>query len=142
VIPERLVELWEDLRWGSRRALGRLDAEGTKSADARRVFRRRRQAAVIVLVLVLYAVFRFVPVPGLPCEVSPAKSCVPTDHAIALVPIDAEAYLHIDLDPGSSQFSTARDLTSRLPHFGEIEQGIFSALGLGPRLDLRSDIAP
>jgi len=142
VIPERLVELWEDLRWGSRRALGRLDAEGTKSADARRVFRRRRQAAVIVLVLVLYAVFRFVPVPGLPCEVSPAKSCVPTDHAIALVPIDAEAYLHIDLDPGSSQFSTARDLTSRLPHFGEIEQGIFSALGLGPRLDLRSDVAP
>ena len=142
MIPERLAELWEDLRWGSRRALGRLGADGTQSADARRVYRRRRQAAVIVLVLALYAVYRFVPVPGLPCDVSPAKTCVPTDHAIALVPIDAEAYLHVDLDPGSSQFSTARDLASRLPHFGEIEQGIFGALGLGPRLDLRSDVGP
>ncbi|MEK6252568.1 MAG: DUF3352 domain-containing protein [Actinomycetota bacterium] len=142
MIPERLVELWEDLRWGSRRALGRLGAEGTRSADTRRVFRRRRQAAVIVLVLALYAIYRFVPVPGLPCEVSPAKTCVPTDHAIALVPIDAEGYLHIDLDPDSSQFSIAKDVASRLPHSGEIEQGIFGALGLGPRLDLRSDVAP
>ena len=142
MIPERVVERWEDLRWGSRRALGRLGADGSPSADARRVYRRRRAAAVIVLVLALFAIYRFVPVPGLPCDVSPAKTCVPTDHAIALVPIDAEAYLHIDLDPGSSQFSTARDLASRLPHFGEIEQGIFSALGLGPRLDLRSDVAP
>ena len=142
MIPERLVELWEDLRWGSRRALGRLGAEGTRSADTRRVYRRRRQAAAIVFALALYAIYRFVPVPGLPCEVSPAKTCVPTDHAIALVPIDAEAYLHIDLDPDSSQFSTARDMVSKLPHSGEIEQGIFGALGLGPRLDLRSDVAP
>ncbi len=142
MIPERVVELWEDLRWGSRPALGRLGADGSPSADARRVYRRRRAAAVIVLVLALFAIYRFVPVPGLPCDVSPAKTCVPTDHAIALVPIDAEAYLHIDLDPSSSQFSTARDLASRLPHFGEIEQGIFSALGFGPRLDLRSDVAP
>jgi hypothetical protein len=142
VIPERVAELWEDLRWGSRRALGRLGADGSPSADARRAYRRRRQAVAIVLVLALYAIYRFVPVPGLPCEVSPAKTCVPTDHAIALVPIDAEAYLHVDLDPGSSQYSTARDVASRLPHFGEIEQGIFGALGLGPRLDLRSDVGP
>jgi Protein of unknown function (DUF3352) len=137
-----MVELWEDLRWGSRRALGRLGADGTRAADARRVYRRRRQAALIVLALGLYAIYRFVPVPGLPCEVSPAKTCVPTDHAIALVPIDAEAYLHIDLDPDSSQFSTARDVASRLPHSGEIVQGIFGALGLGPRLDLRTDVGP
>jgi hypothetical protein len=142
VIPERVSELWEDLRWGSRRALGRLGADGSPSVDARRVYRRRRAAAAIVLILALFAIYRFVPVPGLPCDVSPAKTCVPTDHAIALVPIDTEAYLHIDLDPGSSQYSTARDLSSRLPHFGEIEQGIFSALGLGPRLDLHSDVAP
>jgi hypothetical protein len=142
VIPERVSELWEDLRWGSRRAMGRLGADGSQSADGRRVYRRRRQAAAIVLVLALYAIYRFVPVPGLPCDVSPAKTCVPTDHAIALVPIDAEAYLHIDLDPDSSQYSTARDVASRLPHFGEIEQGFFGALGLGPRVDLRSDIGP
>ncbi|HEY8639848.1 MAG TPA: DUF3352 domain-containing protein [Solirubrobacterales bacterium] len=94
------------------------------------------------MVLALCAIYSFIPVPWLPCEASPAKTCVPTDHAIALVPIDAEAYLHIDLDPDSSQFSTARDVANRLPHSAEIEQGIFGALGLGPRLDLRSDVGP
>ncbi|HEY8639847.1 MAG TPA: hypothetical protein VIL53_05015 [Solirubrobacterales bacterium] len=42
MIPERLVELWEDLQWGSRRTLVRLGAEGTQPADSRRVIRRRR----------------------------------------------------------------------------------------------------
>jgi len=94
------------------------------------------------LVLAVYAVFRFVPVPGLSCDVSPAKTCVPTDDAIALVPGDAMAYLHIDLDRDSNQFSTAEDVASRLPHFGQIQQGIFAALGVAPDLNLRDDLGP
>jgi hypothetical protein len=168
VIPERLTELGEDLRWGIRRALARL--RGRRAASPTRtppappptytpppaptpapppptrtqVVRRRRivavGVAVVVLVLAASAVFLFVPVPGLPCDVSPAKTCGTTDDAIALVPADAIAYLHVDLDRDSDQFSTAAEVARRLPHFEQIQQGIFAALGIAPDLNLRDDI--
>jgi hypothetical protein len=133
VIPARLTELWEDLRWGVGRALRRLG--GGASGDPQQVFRRRRRAAVVLAVLALAAVYLFVPVPGLPCEASPAKTCVPADDAIALVPADAAAYLHLNLDRDSDQFATAQEVLAKLPHAGQIEQGLFRSLGLAPRLD-------
>jgi Protein of unknown function (DUF3352) len=140
-VIERLAELAEDLRWGSRRAWRRLRggpvATGRLPSSA--VLWR---GGLVALVLALYALFRFVPLPGLSCDASPAKSCAATDHAIALVPADAGAYLHIDLDRESDQVRTAEAVAGRLPHFEAIEQGIFSSLGIAPGVDLRRDIGP
>jgi hypothetical protein len=136
VIPERLIELWEDLRWWVRRAVDRLGGGPDAPLTHEQRIRRRRAGALIVLVLGLYAVFRFVPVPGIPCSVSPAKTCIPADDAIANVPAGAEAYLHLNLDRDSSQFETALDTGSRLPHFQQIVQGVLARLGLASGLRL------
>ena len=90
----------------------------------------------------MLAVFLFERLPGVPCDVSPAKSCTPDDRAIDLVPADADAYLHLDLDPASDQFKTAREVSSKLPHTASVEQGLFAALGLGRGLNLNRDVAP
>jgi hypothetical protein len=139
VIPQRLAELWEDLAWGARRTLRRLAAPPRSRQAA---IRRRRTVALVGLALILYAVFRFVPVPGLSCEVSPAKTCSTPDHAIELVPANAEAYVHVDLDRGSSQFATAESVAAKLPHSTAIAQGLFSGLGPAPRINFRRDVAP
>lgn len=139
-MPERFAELWEDVRWGARRLFDRLRGGPTAPPTRQEVIRRRRVVALAVLVGGLYAFFRFVPVPGLPCDVSPAKTCIPSDDAIALVPAGAQAYLHIDLDRDSSQFSTGGEVASRLPHFEQIAQGVFTRLGLAPGLNLQRDI--
>ena len=138
MIPERLTEFWEDLRWWVRRAFDRLG--GADPDDPQRVFRRRRRIAIGLLLIAVLGLLIFVPVPGIPCSVSPAKTCVPSDDAIDLVPADADAYLHFNLDPDSSQYSTAQDVLGRLPHAGQIEQGLFSASGLAPGVDLRADV--
>lgn len=139
-MTERLREIWEDVRWGVRRAIDRIG--GGDPADPKRVFRRRRRMAVGAIVVALVCLFVFVPVPGVPCGVSPAKECVPSDDAIDLVPGSVEAYVHFNLDPDSSQFSTAKDVLGRLPHAEQIEQGLFGASGIGGGVDLRRDLAP
>ena len=102
----------------------------------------RRRFAAVLLVLGLYAVFRLVALPGVPCEISPAKECPPTDDAIALVSADAYAYSHLNLDRDSSQFERALDLVDEFPHFAAIAQGTFTALGPGRELDLTIDVYP
>lgn len=135
----RLEEIWDDLRYHVGRAFRRLgDVRLPKSREA--AVRRRRAAAVLVVLLGLVAVFVFVPVPGLSCGISPAKACVPADDAIDLVPEDALAYLHVDTDPGSGQFSTAKDVAGKLPDIASIEQGAFEQLGVAPGIDLRRDV--
>jgi uncharacterized protein DUF3352 len=139
-VIERLKDRWEELRWGVRRALDRLPRRDGPPLDRGRVMRRRRAVALVVMALALYAVIRYAAIPALPCQVSPTESCPPTDHAIALVPAGAAAYLHIELDRGSDQFKAAEEVASRLPHSAEIAQGIFGVLGLAPGLDLRRDV--
>lgn len=139
MIPERLSELWEDVRWGVRRAFERLG--GDDPDDPQHVFRRRRRIAVALLVVAVLCLLAFAPVPGVPCDVSPAKTCVPGDDAIELVPADADAYLHFNLDRDSSQYSTGQEVLGRLPHAGQIEQGLLEASGLARGVDLRTDLA-
>jgi hypothetical protein len=134
-----MAEIWDDLRWWTARTFRRLgDARLPQSREA--AVRRRRAAAVLVIVLALLAVFVFVPVPGLSCGFSPAKTCTTPDHAIDLVPQGALAYVHVDTDTSSSQFSTAKDVAGRLPDFASIEQGAFEQLGVAPGIDLRRDV--
>ena len=137
---KRLEELWEDLTWGVRRALWRLRGGARAPRDRSSVIRRRRAVVLAMIALASYAVLRYVAVPALPCQVSPTESCPPTDHAIALVPAGADAYLHIELDRDSDQFKTAEELAAKLPHSADIAQGIFRVLPLAPGLDLRRDV--
>jgi hypothetical protein len=102
----------------------------------------RRRAAAVVAILALYAVIRLVPIPGLPCELSPAKECASTDGAVSLVPADSYAYLHLDLDPDSSQFEQARELVGLLPHFRGILEGAYRAADPGSPLTIRADVLP
>jgi hypothetical protein len=135
VIRDRLAELREDLGWGLRRTAQRLRRGGPGLSA-----RGRRQVALVVLVLAVYGVFRFVAVPGVPCDASPAKACVATDHAIDLVPAGSYLYLHLNLDRETDQFSQAQDLAGKLPHFDAIAQGSSQALGLPPAVNLRRDV--
>jgi hypothetical protein len=102
----------------------------------------RRRFAAVLLVLGLYVVFRLVALPGVPCEVSPAKECPPTDDAIGFVPAESYAYAHLNLDRDSSQFEEALDQLGKLPHPGAIAQGTFEVLGPGRTLDLTLDVYP
>jgi Protein of unknown function (DUF3352) len=161
----RIRDLFEDLRHALTRTLGRVGRllRGALGLIAipllaagrfiRRIghavsdfwFRRslsfRRRTAAVALVLIAYAVVRWVAVPGVPCSISAAKECPPSDDAIALVPDDAYAYVHVNLDGSSSQFRAARGLADVLPHFDAVEQGTLQLAGLG-NLNAGADIAP
>lgn len=102
---------------------------------------RRRALALFALVAV-YAVVKLVPVPGVSCEISAVKECPPSDDAIAFVPADAFAYLHVSLDPDSSQLRSAREVSARLPHFEAIAQGLFASLSGRGDIDLARDVEP
>ena len=141
-------ELFQDLGYLIGRFLRRVGAAFLAAGRAvrglwfRRSLRFRRRFAAVLLVFALYAVFRLVALPGVPCEVSPAEECPPGDDAIALVPADAYAYAHLNLDRDSSQFEQAADLAALFPHFRSIAQGSFRALGPGRRLDLAVEVLP
>jgi hypothetical protein len=119
-----------------------ISGRGLRSAWLGRSLAFRRRAALVVLVLALYALIKLVSIPGLPCQLSPAEECPPADDAIALVPADAYAYAHANLDRDSSQFENAADLAAKLPNFETIAQGFAEALDLSGGLNLRQDLAP
>ncbi len=102
----------------------------------------RRRAAAVVAILALYAVIRLVPIPGLSCELSPAKECASADGAVSLVPADSYAYIHLDLDPDSSQFEQAQELVGLLPHFRGIVEGAYRAADPESPLTISADVLP
>ncbi len=86
-----------------------------------------------------------VAVPALPCEAPGGESCPPSDHAIGLVPDDALAYAHANLDRGSDQFEAAEDVASRVPTLAQQAIGRLEARLPGPHgapLDFDQEIAP
>jgi hypothetical protein len=81
------------------------------------VFARRRLLAAIAVAIALLACFAFA-VPNLPCQFPGGDSCPPADDAEELVPADALAYLHANLDPDTDQYEAAADLVAKLPTVG------------------------
>jgi hypothetical protein len=67
--------------------------------------------AALALVVLLVAVA----VPALPCQFPAGDVCAPPDDAAELVPADALAYLHIDVDRSSAQYRLAADEVRRIP---------------------------
>ena len=75
--------------------------------------RRRLLAALGAAVVIL--LFLALAVPQLPCEFPGGDACAPEDNAAELVPADALAYVHVDLDPDSDQMELAGDLADATP---------------------------
>ena len=94
--------------------------------------------------VVLYLVIKFLPVPGVPCEISAAKECAPSNDTIAYVPRDALLYAHLTVNSDSHQWELARDLRDELPNFTALLQSDTSALAgpAGRPLDLSREVLP
>ena len=93
------------------------------------VARRRLVAAlgVAVLLLVLFSAS----CPTCPASSPAATRCPPADDAVELVPADALAYVHANLDPETEQYAAASELAAELPVLGgELDR---PRPGAGPR---------
>jgi Protein of unknown function (DUF3352) len=95
-------------------------------------------------VVALYAVVKFAPVPGVPCQISAAKECAPSDDAIAFVPADAVLYAHLTLDSDSHQYELITDLRDELPDVINLLQQATAALPTpsGRPVDVSAGILP
>ncbi len=101
---------------------------------------RRRIAAVAILVGAV-AVLVLVIAPLAPCWVPGGDRCPPSDDAIELVPADADAYVHMNLDPDTDQAEVAGPVTEKLPELTTQAAGLL-ALATDRVIDYRRDIAP
>jgi Protein of unknown function (DUF3352) len=108
------------------------------AAGRRRLLAALGAAAALVLILGLA-------VPNLPCELPGGDRCPPPDDAEELVPSEALAYAHVDLDSDSEQHEQAADVAESLPTItGEIVRRALALLP-GPRgapPDFERDLDP
>ncbi len=102
------------------------------------------RAGAVAGLVVLYLIIKFLPVPGVPCQVSAAKECAPSNDTIAYVPRNAVLYAHMTVNSDSHQWELARDLGDELPSFTALLQSDTSALGgpAGRPLDLAREVLP
>lgn len=103
------------------------------------VARVRLAAAAIVAALVV--VVLLVVVPAAPCGVPGGDECPAPDDAIALVPDDALAYAHVDIDPEGEEFRAASDLASRVPLLSRLTIGRLAGVA-GRPVDFESQVRP
>ncbi len=118
--------------------------EGLAYWWSRRSRGTRIQIYAALGVFLLYLVVKFLPVPGVPCEVSAAKECAPSNDTIAYVPRDADLYVHLTLNSDSHQWELARDLRDELPNFTALLQSDTTALATpgGRPVDLSHEVLP
>jgi hypothetical protein len=105
---------------------------------------RRRLAMALGFVAVLVLILA-VAVPALPCSFPGGDRCPPSDDAIQLVPGDALAYVHVNLDPDSEQYRDASDLAARLPTLTQLATGRLLSRLPGPQgrpADFPRDVTP
>jgi hypothetical protein len=106
------------------------------------VIARRRLVAALGVGAVLLILFSVV-VPNLPCEFPGGDSCPPADDAAELVPAEALAYAHANLDPETEQYEAALELGADLPVLGgQIADRTLEFLGGGgdEPLELGGDV--
>lgn len=101
--------------------------------------RHRIAAGLIAAAVVLVAWIILVPVA--PCGLPGGDRCAPDDDAIALVPDDALAYVHLDVDPESEQFAAAADIGGRVPLLSRLTVDAVSGIA-GADVDYARQIGP
>jgi hypothetical protein len=111
---------------------------------ARRSRATKQRIFAVAGVVALYAVLKFAPVPGVPCEVSAAKECAPPNDTIAYVPADAVLYAHFTVKSDSHQSELAGDLADEIPDVSQLAQQVTSALPTptGTPVNVTEEILP
>ena len=105
----------------------------------------RQRLAVAVAVLAVLLVIAFVAVPALPCGAPGGDVCPPSDDAIALVPDDSLAYLHVNMDPDTEQYDKASEVAARVPTLADQVTSRLLGRLPGPRgrpVDFARDVQP
>ena len=108
----------EDVLYVTGRFLRRLPgatAGGLATAWKRLGSRARLLLGTVVAGVAALIVFVGLAVPNLPCELPGGGACAPDDSAEELVPADALAYVHLDLDPESEQVADASRIVTSVP---------------------------
>jgi Protein of unknown function (DUF3352) len=134
-LREKLQALWRALRrvaaalayWWARRSRG-----------------TRIRIFSVLGVILLYLVVKFISIPGVPCEVSAAKECAPSNETIAYVPRDAALYAHVTVNSDSHQWDLAEDLRGELPNITALLRSVTGSLvpqGARP-IDLPREVLP
>ena len=119
------------------------DAAGAAWGGLSTVARRRLAAALAAVVLVV--LFLTLAVPNLPCQLPGGDYCAPDDDAEELVPAEALAYLHANLDPETEDYERATEVAERVPVVsGQVIDRVLAGLPgpVGARLDFESDVRP
>jgi hypothetical protein len=115
------------------------EAPGSDPDPDSQTTRARIIAAVIVAATAAFVYFVLVPVA--PCSFPGGDSCPPGDDAIALVPDDALAYAHVDIDRDTDQVEAATELAGRMPLLSRIAVGGLTRLA-GVKVDFESQVEP
>jgi hypothetical protein len=104
----------------------------------------RMRIFAVAGVVVVYLIVKFLPVPGVPCGISAAKECAPSNGTIAYVPRDAVLYAHLTVNSSSHQWDLAGDLKDELPNFAALLQSDTSSLATpaGRPVDLSGKVLP
>lgn len=122
----------------------RLSGTGDKDPDVEedpRAGTTRARIVAAVIVAATAAIVYFVLIPAAPCSFPGGDSCPPGDDAIALVPDDALAYLHLDIDRDDDQVAAGTELAGRVPLLSRIALGAITQLS-GVKVDFSSQIEP
>jgi hypothetical protein len=101
----------------------------------------RHRIAALAIVAAAAALIWFVLIPVAPCGLPRGDSCPPGDDAIALVPGDALAYAHLDVDPDSDQFAAASEIATRVPLLTRLAVAGLGRLA-GVEFDYRRQVEP
>ena len=91
----------------------------------------RMRGAVALGALALVALAAFVVVPNLPCAAPGGDECAPDDDAMALVPADALAYVHVNIEAGAEQAEAAVTVAERTPLLSGQVIGLIEPILLG-----------
>ncbi len=105
----------------------------------------RRRLGLAAGLLAAVALIWLVALPALPCQAPGGNVCPPSDHAIELVPNDALAYIHLNLDRDGDQFKAAESVASRVPTLAQQAIGRLALELPGPNgasLDFGRDVEP
>jgi hypothetical protein len=135
------------IAWPTLKRAGAATAAGARSAAAwwsRRSRGTKIQVGAVAGIVVLYLVLKFLPVPGVPCQVSAAKECAPSNGTIAYVPRDAALYVHVTVNSDSHQGDLSSDLSRELPNFTALLQSDTRALTgpTGTPINLSQEVLP
>ena len=108
----------EDAAFEAGRVAGRVPAaigRGSREFWLDLEVNTRLRLAVALGAVAALALVWLVAVPALPCQAPGGDTCPPADDAIQLVPQDALAYVHLNVDRDTEQYEDAAKVSERVP---------------------------